>query len=191
MSLSKRTRQLLTLLLLITCLALILEEDNTSAVSTPSQKNSAEIPSAFTTSSRIISFDGSTSPHFSMHSTESRFYEAQGRIEISKPQVKLADEGGSFYSLFSETGVFLNNSEKLTLQGDVQLMQLDGPDGDTEISIQTPELIVETANRFIHTDQAVKIQQRAHSLEAVGMQLSVEQRTLKLSSQVRGRYVPE
>lgn len=208
MTLPKRTRQLLTLLLIACSLWLFFRESTKEPLTRTSQIDTRERPSAFTNGATILNYsEDSQVPTYSISSVESLYFSQQGKLESIAPEITLRDERGRAYLLTARKGTFLEQNRLLSLDGEVRLQQLTpeagtAPTGPTSalqeespaqtkpdaFELQTEQLQVDIDKRFIYTEQAVKIIYNDQTLNAVGLNASLENKTLELLDQVRGRY---
>lgn len=203
MRLSKRTRQLLTLLLLAISLWLFFRESTKEPLTQPARSETTERPSAFTNGATILNYeDGSEAPVYRVTSVESLYFTRQGKLESITPEITLRDDNGNAYRLRAVKGTFLEQNRQLLLDGKVRVVHFPkdkrmedasatqdrSEDSPAVFELQTEQLRVDIDKRFIYTEQAVKITYNDHTITAVGLNASLETKTLQLLNQVRGRY---
>ena len=203
MNFTKRTRQLITLLLLVLAIAFFVGEnsDQTLPDRESSDQGSEEKPSAFTTAATILHYDSGELADYQMVSTESVYFDTRGKVEIKGPEITFRDETGKQYRLTAKLGAYDELDQNLSLSGEVNVQRLieqislksesnqeHNDASQVNLELQSEQLNVDIAKRFIYTDQAVKIIHNDQTLKAIGMKASLKNGTLELLSQVRGRY---
>ena len=159
--------------------------------------SNAERPSAFTTQSKISSYNGEGEPYLTIKSNETLQYSKQKKITIFAPDIDYISDKNDKYRMLANMGYYFQPENLITLEGNVSLTQnAPAPEQLDDDKPRSPAMIfsseslsLDLVKRFISTDQAVKIERGKHTLNALGMKVMLDQRILSLNNQVRGHYV--
>lgn len=114
--------------------------------------------------------------------------------QVSDESVLLTDlvvdynttEAGS-WTLTADRGRLLSNATTLQLSGDVVIR---GEEARGAAVIRTDELAYDTTSNVVQTAERVTLQFGQHSLEGRGLRAALKEGTLKLESNVHGRFTP-
>ncbi len=110
-------------------------------------------------------------------------------IEIKDLEVNYFDKERQTWITTSNKGVGYENIEVLQLSGEVKIEnQPDNP--DNKLVVLTDELRIDFKKRQATTDSKVKILGKNSTINAIGMDINLNNGTLKLKSQARGHYAP-
>jgi len=185
--LSKRSRQLILLLLLTIAFSALFNESIESPAPTQSSARE-EKPAAFTTQSTFTAYEGEGPAKMEITSQRSIFYAQKNEIEIDAPRIVYTDDTQNVYTLSAEKGRFLVASKQLSLNDDVRVTQ-QNTDTQAPLHLTTSQLHFDTENRFISTDQVVTIKRGLMTLSAIGLEADLDPKILTLHQRVRGKYV--
>ena len=124
-----------------------------------------------------------------LRSTQAKHYPNTNKGRLTNPSLELYQDGELRWKTTSELGEFDVNNDTLTLSGDVTVF---GETNNGRPLVMTTES-VNYANKssFIHTNKAVQIKSEVSEISAVGMTANIEDRTIKLLSNVKGKYEPD
>ncbi len=96
-----------------------------------------------------------------------------------------ANEGT--WKLTADSGRLLSNATTLLLSGDVVIQ---GEESRGTAVIRTDELSYDTTTSVVQTAERVTLQFGKHRLEGRGLRAALKEGTLKLESNVHGRFTP-
>lgn len=116
------------------------------------------------------------------------------RTELKEPHLTLHQQDGGLWSIKANRGTVYQQTEEIFLSGNVIIEKppsTDAPAGTPPaIKIETEEVQI-NPNRYIaETDEVVQITSKDGSVSAIGMKANLRQKTVELSSKVRGTYAP-
>lgn len=115
--------------------------------------------------------------------------ESKDRIEFTEVRIRYSPGAGVPWIVHADEATLREGSPRIALRGHVRAIGAGGDeDNDTEIRTQYLELDPE---RFLaETDERVQIRIGARSLTATGMLASLNDNTVELKSNVRGKIAP-
>jgi lipopolysaccharide export system protein LptC len=94
---------------------------------------------------------------------------------------------GEVWHLTSDRGQVRADGDDVLLTGNVEVTG-PAPAGGEPLTLVTTELRVNTPTQFIETDAPVKLRWSGHELMARGMEADMKAGTLRLESDVHGRF---
>ena len=143
-------------------------------------------PSAFLINSTFYLYDtkGQVSE---MHAKKAYFYSNTEVIKIDHPSFSSNTRDATRYTLDANFGDYHPTNETLFLAGGVRAQQFS--DDKLVWTLESEELFLNYKTGNISTDNKVSVTQGKHSLTAQGIHASMNDRTIHLLSQVRGKYV--
>lgn len=103
-----------------------------------------------------------------------------GEASVSVPS-------GEMWHLTSDRGQVRADGDDVLLTGNVEVTG-PAPAGGEPLTLLTTELRVNTPTQFIETDAPVKLRWSGHELTARGMEADLKAGTLRLESDVHGRF---
>ncbi|MGE3665436.1 MAG: LPS export ABC transporter periplasmic protein LptC [Steroidobacteraceae bacterium] len=110
-------------------------------------------------------------------------------ITLTRPALRYRAQGGGIWRAQAETGTVLPGHDLIELDGDVRLQgTLSG--GGTPAHIATSHLAFDTKKEVASTRARVTIDWSGHRLAALGLRADLGAETLRLESQVNGRFLP-
>lgn len=115
-------------------------------------------------------------------------YPHDNHSEFLAPHLTLHQEDGERWSLVSESGLAENGTEKITLNGEVVMLQHPVAQDTPAIRLDTRDVLILTAASYAQTDQHALITQGKNRIESVGVNAWLEEKRILLLSQVRGLY---
>jgi LPS export ABC transporter protein LptC len=114
---------------------------------------------------------------------------ARDRVEFTDVRVRYSPDANVPWIVHADEATLREGSPRIALRGHVRAVGTNGEDDeDTEIRTQYLELDPE---RYVaETDERVQIRIGARSLTATGMLASLNDNTVELKSNVRGKIAP-
>lgn len=111
-------------------------------------------------------------------------------VTLTRPALRYFDAGGGAWRARARTGTVPPGRDVIELNGDVQV---DGalPGGGAPAHIETSHLAFDTAKEVASTRAPVTIDWSGHRLAARGLTADLKAETLRLESNVHGRFVPQ
>jgi len=129
-------------------------------------------------------------PQYELSAPKYWHYNLEQRSEFESPDIVIHNENGSKIYATSEKGETHDESEVITLIGDVKIKQ---PSIDTELeplNIFTEKLTVSQKTQLVTTDLPIIAVRGSEKVTANGMTLHLNDEILHLHSNVRARYNP-
>ncbi len=139
-------------------------------------------------SARILGTDEDGSLLYEIEAAEAH-QEARDRIEFTDVRVRYSPDSEIPWVVHADAATLREGNPRIALRGHVRAVGRSGDDGqDTEIRTQYLEFDPE---RYVaETDERVQIRIGARSLTATGMLASLNDNTVELKSNVRGKIAP-
>ncbi len=106
-------------------------------------------------------------------------------LEIQLPQFELADGNGDFWSLNAVRGFYDQNSERLRLDGAVQMVRTTG---NLPVQMYTEEIQLDINGRWVRSDSPVRIESIGHYLRGTGLMADLQNGTFELLSEVEALH---
>jgi LPS export ABC transporter protein LptC len=114
--------------------------------------------------------------------------QAKDRIEFTEVRIRYSPDADVPWVVHADAATLREGEPRIALRGQVRAVGKSGDDQDAEIRTQYLELDPE---RYVaETDERVQIRIGARSLTATGMLASLNDNTVELKSNVRGKIVP-
>lgn len=108
--------------------------------------------------------------------------------EVTRPQLTAYDREGMPWSARSETGLVNDETEQITLIGNVQVDHVDLH--GRPLQVRAEDLQLDTQRRAAATDRVVEITHYGGVTRGQGLRASLADGTLSLLADVRGEYEP-
>lgn len=108
--------------------------------------------------------------------------------EVIRPQLTAVDRVGTPWFARSETGLVDDESEQVTLIGNVQVDHVDRH-GRT-LQVRAEDLQLDTQRQAAATDHVVEITHHGGTTRGQGLRASLAEGTFSLLADVRGEYAP-
>ena len=180
------------ILLVIGSILLLLAINMADKAETPfsnpltSEQNSIK-PSAYLTNStfNIFNAEGKLSK---LHTSKAFFFKDQDAIQIEQPEFLTSNQDASIL-LTAKSGFYHPSNESLSLEGSVIAKQIEQE--NTVWQLTTEQLNIDNNTGTLFTNETVNVKSGSHNLEATGINASLNDRKIKLLSNVRGKYVFE
>ncbi|MCG8371249.1 MAG: LPS export ABC transporter periplasmic protein LptC [Proteobacteria bacterium] len=139
-------------------------------------------------SARILGTDADGSLLYEIEAAHAQ-QETRDRVEFTGVRVHYSPDAEIPWVVHADAATLREGSPRIALRGHVRAVGKSGDDDqDTEIRTQYLELDPE---RYVaETDERVQIRVGARSLTATGMLASLNDNTVELKSNVRGKIVP-
>ena len=124
-----------------------------------------------------------------LRSSQVKHYPETNMGRLVNPRLELYQAGQLRWTTISEQGEFDVNNDTLTLTGSVTVY------GETNngkpLYMKTESINYANKSRLIHTDQPVQINSQVSKISADGMTANVDERTVQLLANVKGKYEPK
>mgnify|MGYP003140608483 CR=1 FL=1 len=185
----KERRLLLFLTFLPVALAVFiwdLDVDFTSSAPPQQEQLSSDLPLTVLEEARLTQFDQQGLQSQRVSSQRITSFDANELVQISQPTLELRTDEG-FWTATSQNGVFFQNENRLTLNGDVTLQKHDP---DTPVVMLTSQLDYYPDMRLAETDTPVSIQASGHDIRSDGISVDLANSIYVLTNQVRSRHEP-
>jgi len=124
-----------------------------------------------------------------LKSAQAKHYPITNIGHLIEPSLQLFQEGELRWTTTSEHGEFDVTKDTLMLSGNVTVY--GETSNGTPLLIKTESVTYANKSGFIHTEEAVTITSQVSKISAVGMTADVADRTVKLLSEVKGKYEPK
>lgn len=108
--------------------------------------------------------------------------------EVTQPHLTAYDEEGTPWHARSQTGLVNDETDHVTLMGNVQVDHVDLH--GRLLQVRTEDLQLDTQRRSAVTDRLVEITHYGGATRGQGLRASLADGTLSLLAEVRGEYVP-
>lgn len=179
----------------LVALALALwDTDPSSLIPKAFDTQTEHFPYAKLQDARTQHFDQSGQLSYEFFSREMLHYRKNANLTqeddfttMTQPELTLYTEGQP-WRVLAKNGRITEFGAKLTLSGEVTIWQTQD-NGDTTKLI-TERLVLYPQSKRIDTEQAVEIRSPLGTMTAIGMEVNLETRNIKLLEQVRGHYEP-
>jgi lipopolysaccharide export system protein LptC len=128
-------------------------------------------------------FGGDGRLQYAMVATDIRFFQGQGRAELTAPDVTLYDTDGTAWQIRARNGTLLGldgsrgREDEVRLRDDVLLQPLEG---FQHVRLSTKSLTLYPDRQFAATDQAVIIDSEVGRTTAAGLKGDLQRGVLKL-----------
>lgn len=151
-------------------------------------------PDYFMFNAESTVMDKQGSPKHKLVTAYLAHYPDENRTELQQPHLTLHQQDGSLWSIKANSGTVYQQTEKISLSGNVIIEKPLSPDAPAStpalIKIETEKVHINPNRHIAETDEAVQITSKDGSVSAIGMKANLLNKTLELSSNVRGTYAP-
>jgi LPS export ABC transporter protein LptC len=145
------------------------------------------IPDTIVMNPLLDTFDSTGKKTRQLHGEKLDYFDTDKRSIISNPQIRFEQRSDNQpptpWLLSAETATIYQSSNRVDLQGHVQLLSDATPGGRTEFL--TEQLSVDTARQFAETDKAVTIRARNSEAKAIGLKADLANEHFLLPSRVK------
>jgi lipopolysaccharide export system protein LptC len=150
---------------------------------------SGELPDYSMSGFRLTEMDVTGRPSHVLIAETLYHYPDRAESTLTAPVLHFFEENRPAWEITAKQGTVSDLERTVLLEGDVLVRySADRPERDFEV--RTKELYVWPDERRAETEMAVRIIQQSGITDSVGMQADLEERRMRLLSQVRGRYDP-
>lgn len=146
-----------------------------------------EEPDTYVVGSTYLTFDETGRLRSRLTVDRAEHYPNSDEGRLTNPRLHIYTENGGPWELTSQQGRLLIPQDQVHLSGFVTVTGQEP--GGRPLRFDAPAVIYDDRSRFIRTDQPVTINSQFNQLSAVGMEFDVDQKRLRLFSQVEGIYV--
>lgn len=115
--------------------------------------------------------------------------ESKDRIEFTEVRIRYSPGAGVPWIVHADEATLREGSPRIALRGHVRAIGA-GSDEDNDTEIRTQYLELDPERFVAETDERVQIRIGARSLTATGMLASLNDNTVELKSNVRGKIAP-
>lgn|GEM_PF-6803426 len=112
----------------------------------------------------------------------------EGLATIKRPHILYTREGDAPWVADALNGVLLEQEQRVRLQDDVRIGYA-GRNRNERLTIYSDSMEFVIPESFVETRDAVRIEQPEGETRAIGLQLDMRRRQLKLMSDVRSQYL--
>ena len=123
-----------------------------------------------------------------LRSTLAKHYPKTDTGRLENPNLELYQNGELRWTTTSNKGEFDVIEDTLVLTGNVTVF--GETEGGIPFTMKTDSLNYANKSSFIETDKPVRIVSQSGDISGVGMKANIQNRTIKLLSQVKGNYEP-
>jgi lipopolysaccharide export system protein LptC len=139
-------------------------------------------------SARILGTDEDGSLLYEIRAEHAQ-QQARDRIEFSGVRVEYSPTADVPWVVYADEATLREGSPRIALRGHVRAVGRTA-DGSQDTEIRTPYLEFDPERYVAETDERVQIRFGARSLTATGMLASLNDNTVELKSNVRGKIAP-
>ena len=139
-------------------------------------------------SATMYSRDGS--PHYRLEAEYLEHFPDDDTMELRKPHIEYLLNPQQPWIASARAGTAYQNAQTLHLRGDV-IIERRATGTEQPLTLATPELRIDFANRQASTDHVVNITGKNSKITAKGMLVDLRAGQMTLLSEAWGRYVPE
>ncbi|MFX4228017.1 MAG: LPS export ABC transporter periplasmic protein LptC [Porticoccaceae bacterium] len=163
-----------------------LDVDFTSGPPPQPEQLSSDLPITILEQVQLTQFDQRGLQSQRVSSQRLTSFDVNELVQISQPTLELRTDD-SFWTATSQNGVFFQNENRLTLNGDVTLQKQDP---NTPVTMLTSQLDYYPDMRLAETDTPVSIQATGHDIRSDGISVDLANSIYVLTNQVRSRHEP-
>ena len=117
-------------------------------------------------------------------------YHVESGGEVPGESASAAVASADVWHLTSDRGEVRANGDDVELTGNVRIVG-PAPGTGEPLSLTTESIRINAPTQFIETSAPVKLRWSGHGLDARGMQADLKAGTLRLESDVNGRFYPK
>lgn len=175
----------LAILIIVAIFALWLQEDVKKAPDIDSQ-TSTRFPDYFMENFSITSMNEAGAPAYTLKAKKMLHYSDEDYSELENPQMIFSDTN-SHFTIHASSAKFQQSNNLIHLHDNV-IIQRGASKNQSELSIYTDYLKIDTKTRIAETDQPARVKTDKAELNTRGLIFDNMQGILKLKSQVKGIY---
>lgn len=179
-----RNYLLLTILIVVALFALWLQQDMDKKP-TSDEAMETQLPDYFMENFTTVSLDKKGQIDYTLHATKMLYHDKKQRAELEAPHL-IYNEPDKTVSLSASRAVFFEQKNLLHLYDDVTIQRTSAT--QTELSIHTDYMMVNTEKRVYQTEKPVKIVTPEAVINSRGLIYHDRNGVLTLTSEVKGVY---
>ncbi len=160
--------------------------DEAISISDPAQRHD---PDYFIGDFTATMYDAEGLANYKIKAKYLQHFPDDDTIEITDLKINYHDNNNQTWLTTANKGVGYKNIEVLHLSGAVQIENLS-ENPDKKLVLTTDKLRIDFRTRQASTDTGVKILGKNSTINAIGMNIDLNNGKLNLKSQARGHYVP-
>lgn len=126
-------------------------------------------------------------PGFIMKAKKLLHYPDDDSTSLELPRLTLLADGKSTTHISSQQGTIAGKSDEIFLHGNIEILREAGETHD-EVKIHTEYLHVIPNRAWVDTDHVVTVKSAHNILQSKGLEIDNKAHTMKLLSQVKGKY---
>lgn len=186
-----RIRYLLVLASVLLAAYIIWKDDpETDKPDTTAAEEARQDIDSFVSAGEFITYDKTGKVRSVIRTAHSEHFPATDSASLQQPEILFYQRDRQPWHLSAQTGRYQLQQEQLNLNGEVNIRQTPPDPNQSPWLLTTESLFIDYKSRFISTDQQVKISDGNAVLSGTGMESHIDDREIKLLSNVRGSYVP-
>jgi lipopolysaccharide export system protein LptC len=141
-------------------------------------------PDAFVSGMRLDIMDTSGHLRYRVTADHMTHYPNSEQLELQRPLIDLQQSNGNTWQISAETGETTDSGDLIRLLGEVDILRsgVSGP-----LQVRTRDLLVKPEKAYAITSSAATITVPGHRVDAIGLEADLDNDTLELHHQVRGR----
>ena len=128
-------------------------------------------------------------PRYEIHASYMAHFSVDDHSEFTSPQFIFYRPDESQWVMSADRGTAEDDGKQIVLQGKVTMFRRQLATGDSELKIDTSELLIRPDDSYVETDQLITITSGEHKLQSNGIRAYFNDGRIELLSRVRGIYV--
>ncbi|MFZ5503602.1 MAG: LPS export ABC transporter periplasmic protein LptC [Pseudomonadota bacterium] len=128
-------------------------------------------------------------PQVVVHADKMQHYADDDSSELTAPRVTVLSNDSPAIHATAKKGLISSKGDEIYLTEHVEVLREASPQ-QAELKLETEYLQLTPQLHLARSDRAVTLRTAESILQAVGLEMDSQARTLKLLSQVRSEYVP-
>lgn len=166
---------------------LVVQKDAPIRDTTATDLRGPQKPDGFVVNATFRSFDTRGRLKSRIRTRRAEQFQAEDRVTMEAPHAKLIPRGeGAPWFVRARTGLYQPDAATLTLEQDVRARHNNPERGD--VLMLSERMTLDNNERIVQTDAPVTLIDRFSRTNAVGMTGWIDKRSIRLESDVRGRY---
>ena len=128
-------------------------------------------------------------PRHELHASYMAHFSFDDHSEFTSPEFIFYRPDESQWVMSAERGVANDGSKQIILRGMVTMFRRQLTPGDSDLKIDTSELLIRPDDSYAETDKLITITSGNHRLQSNGIRAYFNDGRVELMSRVRGVYV--
>jgi lipopolysaccharide export system protein LptC len=141
-------------------------------------------PDSFVSGMHLDVMDTNGQLHYRVTADNMIHYPSSDQLELQHPLIDLQQRNGDTWRISAATGKSTDSGDLVRLLGGVDIRRsgISGP-----LQVRTRDLLVKPEQAYATTDSAATITAPGFRVDAVGLEADLDDNTLELRNQVKGR----